>query len=65
MLQILWKRGFIDPAIELTKVSEYYTNDGKKDAFRNLIPNTSLRMMMNALTDFIEEETLLQFHGKH
>jgi hypothetical protein len=64
MLQILWERGFIDPAIEPTKVTEYYTNDGKKDAFGNLIPNTLLRMMKNALTDFIEEETLLQFHGK-
>jgi hypothetical protein len=30
----------------------------------DLIPGTSLRMMMSSLMDFIEEETLLQFHGK-
>jgi hypothetical protein len=60
MLQILWERGFIDPS----RAVDYYTNDGKKDAFGNLIPGTSLRMMMSSLMDFIEEETLLQFHGK-
>jgi hypothetical protein len=38
-------------------------NDEKMDAFGNLIPQTSLRMMMSALIDFIEEETLLQYHG--
>jgi hypothetical protein len=64
MLQILWERGFIHPSIENTRAAEYYTNDGKKDAFGNLIPNTSLRMMMSALIDFIKEETLLQYHGK-
>jgi hypothetical protein len=31
MLQILWQRGFIDPA----KKKEYYTVDGKKDGFGN------------------------------
>jgi len=64
MLQVLWERGFIDPAIELSKVEAFYTNDGKKDAFGNLIPGTSLRKMMSSLIDFINEETLLQYHGK-
>jgi hypothetical protein len=64
MLQVLWERGFIDPAIELSKVEGFYTNDGKKDAFGNLIPGTSLRKMMSSLIDFINEETLLQYHGK-
>ena len=64
MLQILWERGFIDPAIELAKAEGFYTNDGKKDAFRNLIPGMSLRKMMSSLIDFINEETLLQYHGK-
>jgi hypothetical protein len=64
MLQILWERGFIDPAIEVTKAEKFYTNDGKKDAFGNSIPGTSLRKMMSSLIDFINEETLLQYHGK-
>jgi hypothetical protein len=64
MLQILWERGFIDPAIEPAKAESFYTNDGKKDAFGNLIPGTSLRKMMSSLIDFINEETLLQYHGK-
>jgi hypothetical protein len=64
MLQILWERGFIDPVIEPTRAEAFYTNDGKKDAFGNLIPGTSLRVMMSSLIDFIQEETLLQYHGK-
>ena len=64
MLQILWERGFIDPEIEPAKAEGFYSNDGKKDAFGNLIPGTSLRKMMSSLIDFINEETLLQYHGK-
>jgi hypothetical protein len=64
MLQVLWERGYIDPSIQPTKAQEYYTNDGKKDAFGNLIEGSSLRKMMKELLDFIEEETLLQYHGK-
>ena len=64
MLQILWERGFIDPEVEPTKAEGFYTNDGKQDAFGNLIPGTALRMMMSQLIDFIQEETLLQHHGK-
>jgi hypothetical protein len=60
MLQMLWERGFFDPS----RAADCCTNDGKKDAFGNLMPGTSLRMMMSSLVDFVEEETLLQFHGK-
>jgi hypothetical protein len=60
MLQILWERGFIDPA----KKKEDYTLQGKKDAFGKVIPETSLKHLMSLLTDFIEEETLLQYHGR-
>jgi hypothetical protein len=60
MLQILWERGFIDPE----KKKDDYTVDGKKDAFGNVIRETSLKHLMSLLTDFIEEETLLQYHGR-
>jgi hypothetical protein len=30
MLQILWERGVIDPAIELAKADSFYMNHGKK-----------------------------------
>ncbi len=60
MLQILWERGFVDPL----KKKEDYTLQGKKDAFGKVIPETSLKHLMSLLTDFIEEETLLQYHGR-
>jgi hypothetical protein len=42
------------------KAEGFYTNNGKKDAFWNLIPGMSLRKMMSSLIDLInEEETLL------
>ena len=49
MLQIFWKRGSIGPTIEPTKAESFYINDGKKDALRNLILGTSLRMMISSL----------------
>jgi hypothetical protein len=42
MLQILWERGLIDPSSEPMKAADHYITDGKEDAFRNLIPGTSL-----------------------
>ncbi len=60
MLQILWERGFVDPL----KKKEDYTLQGKKDAFGKVNPETSLKHLMSLLTDFIEEETLLQYHGR-
>ena len=38
--------------------------DGKKDAFGNIILETSLKHLMGLLVDFIQEETLLQYHGR-
>jgi hypothetical protein len=59
MLQILFERGKVDPA----KMAEY-TVHGKNDAFGNLMPETSLRHLMEQLSDFQDEETLLQYHGR-
>ena len=64
MLQVLWERGFIDTSMEQKKAVSFYTNDGKTDAFGNAVPGTSLKKMMKQLFDFVEEETLLQYHGR-
>ena len=50
--------------LDSAKKKEDYTLDGKKDAFGKVIPETSLKHLMILLTDFIEEETLLQYHGR-
>jgi hypothetical protein len=39
---------------------EDYTLHGKKDAFGKATSETSLKHLMSLLTDFVEEETLLQ-----
>jgi hypothetical protein len=49
---------------EASLIQEDYTVDGKKDAFGNVIHVPSLKHLMSLLTDFIEEETLLQYHGR-
>ena len=61
MLQILWESDFIDP--EKQNKGDYTLN-GKKDAYGNIILQTSLKHLMSLQTDFIEEETMLQFHGR-
>jgi hypothetical protein len=67
MLQILFERGFIDPSKivnrDISKITEY-TVDGRNDAFGNLLPETSLKHHMAQLSDFQDEETLMQHHGK-
>jgi hypothetical protein len=67
MLQILFERGKIDPSKilnrELNQITEY-TVDGRKDAFGNLLPETSLKHLMAQLSDFQDEETLMQYHGR-
>jgi hypothetical protein len=60
MLQVLWERGFVDGS----KSEKYYTIEGRKDEFGNVDPTTSCKMMMEQQIDFIEEETLLQYHGR-
>jgi hypothetical protein len=59
MLQILFERGFINPE----RMNEY-TVDGKNDAFGNHVTDTCLRYWMDQLSDFQDEETLLQYHGR-
>jgi hypothetical protein len=59
MLQILFERGFINPE----RMNEY-TVDGKNDAFGNHVTGTCLRYLMEQLSDFQDEETLLQYHGR-
>jgi hypothetical protein len=59
--KILWERGFNDPG-EPNKLD--HTLNGKKDAHGNVILETSLKHLMSLQTDFIEEETLLQRHGR-
>jgi hypothetical protein len=54
MLQILFERGFINPE----RMTEY-TVDGRNDVFGNLVADTSLRYLMEQLSDFQDEETLL------
>jgi hypothetical protein len=41
-----------------------YTVDGKNDAFGNNVTDTCLRYWMDQLSDFQDEETLLQYHGR-
>ena len=60
MLQVLWERGFIDAS----KSEKYYTIEGRKDQFGNINSETSVKMMMEKQMDFVEEETLLQYHGR-
>jgi hypothetical protein len=60
MLQVLWECGFIDGS----KSEKYYTLEGWKDQFGNIDPTTSVKMIMERQMDFVEEETLLQYHGR-
>jgi hypothetical protein len=61
LLQILYERGLIDPVNWQTM----YTNDGKKDADGNTIPGSSLREIMGNCTDFLNEETALQWLARN
>jgi hypothetical protein len=67
MLQILFERGFLDPSKianrDPSKITEHAV-DGRNDAFGNLLPETTLRHHMAQLSDFQDEETLMQHHGK-
>jgi hypothetical protein len=60
MKQILYERGFID-----VKNLALYSKDGPKDSDGKVIDETfSLKLMINGLTDFVEEKTLLQHMGE-
>ena len=58
-LQILHEHGFID----LEKEISYYTMEGKVDAFGNKIENSSLKLMLKQLPNFINEQTLLPYNA--
>ena len=74
LLQILWERGWIDPckcqgfkndktAGKIVNFS-FYTINGRKDLQTGaLIQSSSLRALMGKCTDFLEEETALQYLG--
>ena len=56
LLQVLWERGFIDQS----KPRRYYSMKGTKDDANIIRPDSCLVKMMEACTDFEEEQTLLQ-----
>jgi hypothetical protein len=61
MLQVLWEQVFVDGS----QLEKHYTIEGRKDQFGNIGPGTSVKMMMQRRQmDFIEEETLLHYHGQ-
>ena len=66
MLQIIFECGFIDPSkYDHPKIrKQYYTTNGKNDGFGNLIEDLSLQRIMERQPDFLDKETLLQYHGR-
>ena len=68
MLQVAMERGFIDPRkynpCAKRRKQQYYTEKGRKDTYGNHDEKTSLRRIMEAMPDFVSEETLLQYHAK-
>ena len=56
LIQVLWERGFIDPS----KPRRYYAMKGTKDSTNIIRPDSCLVKLMEACTDFEEEQTLLQ-----
>jgi hypothetical protein len=61
LLQILHERGLIDPVNWQT----LYTVNGKKDQDFNIIQESSLRDIMANCTDFLNEETALQWLARN
>ena len=67
MLQVVFEQGGIDPTKFDPRAKHgkhYYTVGGKKDAFRNLDKEASLRQKLEKMPDFVSEETLLQYHAQ-
>ena len=56
LLQVLWERGWIDPA----RPKSWYMKHGSKDDTDAVIPESNLQEMMMNCLDFEEEKTLLQ-----
>ena len=68
MLQTAFERGMLDP----TKIDprngsrqRYYTAGRRKDEFRKVVDDSSLCRIFDMMPDFVNEETLLQFHAKN
>ena len=76
LLQILWEQGWINPC-ECTACKQdktagrivntlFYTINGRKHAQTGqILDSSSLRALMGQCSDFMEEDTALQFLGKH
>ena len=60
MLQILWEHGWINEE----EPPDYYTIDGCKDLFGNIVASTAMKLLTTRQMDFVQEETLLQYHGR-
>jgi hypothetical protein len=60
LLQVAYERGLIDEHDAWKR----YTISGRKDNFGNLLPETSLKLVMGTCTDFEEELTMLQTMGQ-
>jgi hypothetical protein len=58
-LQILYERGWIDPANW-----KQYTEKGKVDTMGNLLEDTSLVLLLQKQPDFLSEITLLQYFAE-
>ena len=56
LLQVLWERGWVDPA----RPKGDYKKHGSKDDTNAVIPETNLQEIMLNCLDFEEEKTLLQ-----
>ena len=59
-LQMIYERGWIDPE----KPHLYYTLKGKTDIYGIIDESTSIKCLMKKQTDFLEQETLLQYYSK-
>ena len=59
MMQVLWERGFID-----ANNMKEYTLAGSKDEFGVVNKSTSLKYLLENLSDFVEEESLLQTNAR-
>ena len=64
LLQVLWERGFVDPALTPKERYAKYPVDGQRDNLKEIIPGTALKEILSNLPDFQEEKTLLQHHAE-
>ena len=65
MLQILWERGFMNPAMQEEDIVRYYLVNEKKNNDGTIIDGTGLREATSILLDFEQETTLSQFRAEN